>query len=93
MDAIMIFISPRECDVLNELVTDGATNNQIAQRLCLSEDTIKTHVKSLLGKTRCNHRTELVVRTMRDQFRFVVRHSNRDRSPVFSLGTVTKYSS
>ena len=42
-------LSPREIDVLLEL-QNGASNNQIAQKLFISENTVKHHVHSILEK-------------------------------------------
>lgn len=49
------FLTAREYEVL-EHVADGATNRVIAQRLSLSEDTVKTHVRSVLRKLRVSSR-------------------------------------
>ena len=50
----------RELDVLRELAA-GKSNVEIAQMLCVSENTVKTHVRSLLQKTGFANRTELAV--------------------------------
>ena len=50
----------RELDVLRELAA-GKSNSEIAQLLCVSENTVKTHVRSLLQKTGFTNRTELAV--------------------------------
>ena len=52
-------ISPREAEVLG-LVADGLANKQIAERLTLSVRTVEKHVESLLRKTGCASRTQLV---------------------------------
>lgn len=51
-------ITSREVDVL-ELVAQGLTNAQIAERLVLSPRTVETHVAHLLAKTRASDRAEL----------------------------------
>ena len=48
-DAVLAKLTPREMDVLTELV-DGITNREIAERLYLSENTVKYHVHSILDK-------------------------------------------
>ncbi len=50
-------LSRREVEVL-ELIASGAKNAAIADKLCLSEKTVKTHVGSILRKLHVNDRTE-----------------------------------
>jgi two-component system, NarL family, response regulator LiaR len=52
-------ISPRELEVLRQIAF-GKTNREIAERLFVSEETIKTHVGRLLDKLGLQHRTQLV---------------------------------
>lgn len=52
-------ISPRELEVLRQIAF-GRTNREIAERLFVSEETIKTHVGRLLDKLDLQHRTQLV---------------------------------
>ena len=49
----------RELDVLKELVT-GDTNAEIADRLCVSVATVKSHIQHMMEKTGFKTRTELV---------------------------------
>lgn len=49
----------RELDVLKELTT-GDTNAEIAERLCISIATVKSHIQHLMEKTGFKTRTELV---------------------------------
>jgi DNA-binding NarL/FixJ family response regulator len=57
-------ISRREAEVL-ELLVNGSTTAQIAERLCISEGTVGDHVKSLFRKTKANKRSELVSKVFR----------------------------
>lgn len=50
-------LSPREQDVLREL-GKGLSNLEIAQRLYISEHTVKKHVSNILSKLNLSHRTE-----------------------------------
>lgn len=50
-------LSRREVEVL-ELLATGMRNAVIADKLCLSEKTVKTHVGSILKKLHVNDRTE-----------------------------------
>lgn len=52
----------RELDVLKEL-TSGDTNAEIAERLCISIATVKSHIQHLMEKTGFKTRTELVSET------------------------------
>ena len=53
-------LSPREEEVLRLLAT-GETNRQIAKRLFVSEETIKSHVASILRKLEVPDRTRAAV--------------------------------
>ena len=53
-------LTPREGQVL-EHVARGRSNAEIACELCVSEETIKTHVSNLLAKLHCRDRVGLVV--------------------------------
>lgn len=55
------FLTARECEVLDH-VADGATNRIIAQRLSVSEDTVKTHIRGVLRKLRVSTRGAAVAR-------------------------------
>jgi two-component system, NarL family, nitrate/nitrite response regulator NarL len=57
-------LTPRELEVLR-LLAEGLPNKTIAQRLDISEHTVKFHVNALLGKLGVGSRTEAVVRATR----------------------------
>lgn len=57
-------LTPRELDVLR-LLADGLSNKAIAQRLGISEHTVKFHVNALMGKLGAQSRTEAVIRAVR----------------------------
>lgn len=50
-------ITSREYEVL-QAISEGLSNKEIAQELCLSESTIKTHVSNLLAKLNAKRRTQ-----------------------------------
>jgi DNA-binding NarL/FixJ family response regulator len=56
-DKLMARLSPREVDVLCELES-GVTNLEIAQRLFLSENTVKHHIRNILDKLELENRRE-----------------------------------
>ncbi len=52
-------ITPRQLEIL-DLLAEGLPNKVICQRLSLSEDTVKTHLKALFTSLECHNRTECV---------------------------------
>jgi len=54
-------ISERELEVL-QLISEGLSNQEIGERLFISESTIKTHVSSLFVKLDVKRRTQAVTR-------------------------------
>lgn len=57
-------LTPRELEVL-QLLAEGLPNKTIADRLHISEHTVKFHVNALFGKLGAQSRTEAVVRATR----------------------------
>jgi DNA-binding NarL/FixJ family response regulator len=57
-------LSAQEKRIL-ELIGEGLTNRQIAERMFLSEKTIKNYVSSLLAKLGMHHRTQAAVLSVR----------------------------
>ena len=51
-------LSPREMEVL-ELVSEGATNKEIAERLYISVGTVKNHIHNILEKLHLRNRAQL----------------------------------
>ncbi len=51
----------RELDVLR-IITTGASNGAVAEKLGISENTVKAHVRSMLDKTGYRSRTELAIK-------------------------------
>lgn len=52
-------LSKREYEVLKE-ISKGLSNKEIADQLCVSESTIKSHVSNLLVKLNAKRRTQAV---------------------------------
>jgi DNA-binding CsgD family transcriptional regulator len=59
--AIDELLTPREREVIALLVT-GQTNSAIAERLVISEGTVKSHVKQILRKLGAVNRSEVIAR-------------------------------
>ncbi len=61
-------LTERETGVL-DLVAEGLTNIEIADRLFISEKTVKTHVSSILGKLGVEDRTKAAVAAWRERMK------------------------
>lgn len=57
-------LSPREIEVIGQVASSG-DNKQVALRLGVSEETVKTHMKSILAKLGANDRLQAVVIAVR----------------------------
>jgi DNA-binding NarL/FixJ family response regulator len=53
-------LTERECQVLS-LIASGRNNREIAEKLFISEKTVKTHVSSILGKLHLEDRTQAAI--------------------------------
>jgi DNA-binding NarL/FixJ family response regulator len=60
-------LTPREIEVL-EQVASGNSNKMVADRLNISEDTVKAHMRSVLSKLGANDRTHAVTIALRRGF-------------------------
>ena len=52
-------ITPRELEIL-ELIADGLSNREIAEKLFVSENTVKTHSSRVFDKLGAKRRTQAV---------------------------------
>jgi PAS domain S-box-containing protein len=57
-------LTPRQLEIL-QLIALGLTNAAIAERLVVTEATVKWHVKQILAKTASSNRAEAVARVLR----------------------------
>jgi len=58
-------LTEREVDVL-ELVAQGLSNQEIADQLVISEWTVRTHVRNILGKLHLANRTQATLYALRE---------------------------
>lgn len=54
-------LTDREREIL-VLIAEGRSNTQIAQRLVISEKTVRNHISNVFGKLQVAHRAEAIVR-------------------------------
>lgn len=59
-------LTPRELDVLRALA-HGLTNREIAEKLVISETTVKTHISSILSKLQLTDRTQAALWAVREK--------------------------
>ncbi len=57
-------LSERELEIL-ALVVEGLSNQQIAQRICVSQETVKTHLRHIMEKLSVSDRTQAAVKAIR----------------------------
>lgn len=57
-------LTEREQEVL-QLIAEGRNNREIAERLVISEKTVKTHVSNILGKLHLDDRTQAAIYALR----------------------------
>jgi DNA-binding NarL/FixJ family response regulator len=57
-------LTDRELEVL-QLIVDGCSNSEIAERLFITVGTVKTHVRNILNKLCADDRTQAAVRALR----------------------------
>ncbi len=57
-------LSPRETEIVR-LVAEGLSNQQIAEKLFLSNGTVRNHISAILEKTGLEHRTQIAVMWLR----------------------------
>jgi LuxR family transcriptional regulator, regulator of acetate metabolism len=77
-------LTRRELEVLG-MLAEGETNARIAQRLVVSDDTVKTHVKHILRKLGVNNRSQAVSRYFQAQAAPEDAHFKEERSPIRSM--------
>ncbi len=64
LESIHTLLTRREYEILT-LLAEGCTNNQISERLYISEKTVKNHVSNILGKMEVQDRLNAVIKGVR----------------------------
>jgi two-component system, NarL family, response regulator LiaR len=59
-------LTEREVDVL-KLITQGLNNAEISERLCISMNTVKTHLKNIFQKLEVEDRTAAALKALRER--------------------------
>ncbi len=57
-------LTPRESEVLRR-IAQGRSNKEIADALCISEDTVKSHVAKVLAKLQVENRAQAIVQALK----------------------------
>jgi two-component system nitrate/nitrite response regulator NarL len=78
-------LSRREAAILHALV-EGIPNKVIAYRLCITEATVKVHVKAILRKIRAKNRTQAAIWALRHQAPPKLVHAEAATQPQVSNG-------
>jgi DNA-binding NarL/FixJ family response regulator len=60
-------LSKREREIM-DLLAQGLTGEQVAERLVLSSETVKTHIRNAMGKLEANTRVHAVAIALREGF-------------------------
>ena len=64
LGALFSPLTGREIEIL-DCIAQGLTNKEIAERLCISSQTVKNHVTAILRKLQVNDRTSAVIYALR----------------------------
>lgn len=59
-------LTPREADIA-ACIAEGLNNKQIAERLFLSEGTVKNHISVILQKSGLEHRTQIAISRLKGE--------------------------
>jgi DNA-binding NarL/FixJ family response regulator len=60
-------LTEREQEILS-LIADGLSNREIANKIFISEKTVKTHVSKILGKLHLEDRTQAAIYALKHRF-------------------------
>lgn len=74
--SLTIEVTPRQRDMLDALMLDGADNATIARRMGVGYETVKDYMKTILSSTGLTSRTSLVLALERRQVKVHVVNRN-----------------
>ena len=57
-------LSPRELEITAQSMLSALTNADLARRLCISEDTVKSHLREAFRKIEIGSKQELLVKVL-----------------------------
>ena len=63
----MALLTQREHDVLSQLCT-GKSYKMVADELCISQDTVRSHIKNIYRKLEVNSKSEAVVKALKNHW-------------------------
>lgn len=66
-------LTPAELRVYKAIITTGEGIHAIAKRLGIARNTVRNHVASILQKTRCESRVNLMCRVYKERERALLR--------------------
>lgn len=59
------FLTPRELEIFNMLI-DNQNTSDIANKLCISEKTVRNHISNVIGKLGVSSRTQAIIILMKN---------------------------
>lgn len=59
-----MMLSPRELDIV-KLIAEGLSNQEICEKLYLSNGTVRNHISTILEKTGLEHRTQIAIQYLK----------------------------
>jgi len=85
-------MSPRELEVA-KLVCQGFINGEIAKKLNVKPGTVKTHLRSIFGKTRSRNKMTMLLRFMDDVNKFFGESAGTAFIPIVDTEKLTQKTS
>ncbi len=73
-------MTPRELQI-TQLVCQGLTNGDIARKLKIKAGTVKTHLRSIFGKTRVRNKITMLLKFMDDVSKLFGEHESVNTTP------------